>query len=127
MGDLERGRTAGGFPAAPALRTVGEATESPWPVRFTGSATGAAPSGCVGVEVAKPFTGDRTAALRVSMTQSEAPTLEGSVWTAADEMPGYAAESASIPEYPGPEGLPSVTGLAGRSGRQGAIAPGIDA
>lgn len=111
------GRPTGGFLAALALRAAGETAELPRPVSFTGSFIGPADFGPVEIEVSKLFTSDQTAALRVSMTQSEAPILEGLVWTAADELPGYAVEFAPIPEYPGPEGLPSVTEIASQAGR----------
>jgi hypothetical protein len=71
----------------------------------------------VEIEVSKLSNGDRNAALRVSMTQSEAPILEGLLWTGAEELPGYAVEFATIPEHPGPEGLPSVTDFAADAGR----------
>lgn len=106
------GRRAGGFRSVLALRAVGEASELPRPV----SSTGIPRFGDVEIEVSTLSRSDWTAALRVSMTQSEAPILDGSLWTAAGDLPGYTVEFAAIPEYPGPEGLPSVTEIAARAG-----------
>jgi acyl-CoA thioesterase len=111
------GRPASGLLAALALRAAGDSSGLPRPVGFTVSFTGRPRFGEVEIGVSTLSSGDRTAALRVSMTQSEAPVLEGLVWTAAGELPGYAVEFAPIPEYPGPEGLPSVNEIAADAGR----------
>jgi hypothetical protein len=111
------GRPVPGFVLALALRAAGQASELPRPVSFTGSIIQVPRFGGVEIEVSKLSNGDRTAALRVSMTQSEAPILEGLLWTVADDLPGYAVEFAAIPEHPGPEGLPSVTDFAADAGR----------
>lgn len=111
------GRPAGGFLASLALRAAGRDSGLARPVSFTGTFVRPPRFGGVEIEVSKLSNGDRTAALRVSLTQSEAPILEGLVWTAADELPGYAVEFAPIPEHPGPEGLPSVTEAAAQAGR----------
>lgn len=111
------GRPAGGFLAALALRAAGMATALPRPVSFAVHFVRPARFGEVALTVSTLEESVRTAALRVSMTQSEAPILEGLVRTAADELPGYAVEYAPIPEHPGPEGLPSVTEAAEQAGR----------
>jgi len=111
------GRPAGGFLASLALRAAGRDSGLSRPVSFTGTFVQQPRFGGVEIEVSKLSNGDRTAALRVSLTQSEAPILEGLVWTAADDLPGYAVEFAPIPEHPGPEGLPSVIEVAAEAGR----------
>lgn len=102
------GSPAGGFLAALALRAAGCATPLPRPVSFACQFVRQPSFGPVQVRVSTLHASERTAALRVSMTQSEAPTLEALVWAAANDMPGYAVEFAPIPEFPGPEGLPSI-------------------
>ena len=111
------GRPAGGFLAALALRAAGEVSDLPRPVSFSGHFVQPARFGELEIGVSTLSRGKRTAALRVSMTQSEAPILEGLLWTGAEELPGYAAEFVTIPEHPGPEGLPSVTDFAADAGR----------
>jgi acyl-CoA thioesterase len=109
---------AGGFLAALALRAAGCATRLPRPVSFACQFVRQPSFDPVLVRVSTLHASERTAALRVSMTQSEAPTLEALVWAAANDMPGYAVEFAPIPEFPGPEGLPSIFAAAPAGGAQ---------
>jgi len=107
----------GGFLAALALRAAGQATPLARPVSFACQFARRPRFAPVDLAVSTLCESERTAALRVSITQSEAPILEALVWAVAEELPGYAVEFAAMPEHPGPEGLPSVLAAAHEQGR----------
>jgi acyl-CoA thioesterase len=110
------GVPAAGVLAALALRAAGCETSFRRPVSFAGHFVRTPRFGEVDLRVVPLHESERTAALRVTLTQSEAPILEASVWAAAEAMPGYAVEFAPIPEHPGPEGLPSILEAAEQRG-----------
>jgi acyl-CoA thioesterase len=113
------GMPVGGLVAALALRAAGDTSGLPRPVSVACQFVRPARIGPVDLSVAALHRSERTAALRVSLTQSGASVLEMLAWAAAEEMPGFAVDHASIPEHPGPEGLPSTLEAA----RSAGIAP----
>jgi hypothetical protein len=93
----------GGYVAAIALRALAAETELPRPASFHCDFLSVAKFGAVDLEVATLRRGKRSHALRVAMTQQQAPILVATAWFVADGMTGLQHESGVAPDLAPPD------------------------
>jgi acyl-CoA thioesterase len=101
----------GGYLAVIALRAAGAETALRRPASFYAQYLSAAEYGPVELVVETLRATKRTAALRVTMTQSGRTILSASAWIVDEALPGLKHDTARMPEVPPPEGLLSFAEL----------------
>ncbi len=102
----------GGYIAATALRAAGLATDQGRPASFHCLFLSVARFEPVELAVETIRAGRRAEALRVRMTQDDAPVLEADVWAIPAETDGLEHDYIEPPDVPAPDALRDVRDLA---------------